>query len=66
MLETFVQLDRFTGTCYRAANWIQVGTTQGYSLYSDGRRKAIPSKAIFVYPLSKKFRQVLCGRPVSI
>ena len=28
-LETFVDRDRFRGTCYRAANWIRVGQTQG-------------------------------------
>jgi hypothetical protein len=61
MLETFVQLDRFTGTCYRAANWIQVGTTNGYSLYSAKKAKN-PEKAIFLYPLRKDFRRVLCRR----
>jgi hypothetical protein len=60
LLETFVQLDRFRGTCYRAANWIQVGTTQGYSLYGKEHKKSVPAKAIFVYPLHRNFRQVLC------
>lgn len=60
LLETFVQMDRFRGTCYRAANWIQVGTTQGYSLYSQEHKKSVPAKAILVYPLRKNFRQVLC------
>lgn len=32
LLETFVQLDRFKGTCYKAANWVQIGKTEGYSL----------------------------------
>lgn len=59
MIETFVQLDRFTGTCYRAANWVQVGSTNGYSLYSAAKAKN-PEKAIFLYPLRKDFRRVLC------
>ena len=60
LFETFVQLDRFRGTCYRAANWIQVGTTQGYSLYGREHKKSVPAKAILVYPLRKNFRQILC------
>jgi hypothetical protein len=60
LLETFVQLDRFAGTCYKAANWIQLGTTIGYSLYGNKTKKGIPQKAVFVYPLSKAFRSVLC------
>ncbi|GAB7058111.1 hypothetical protein JCM16163A_48600 [Paenibacillus sp. YK5] len=31
MLETFVDQERFRGVCYRAANWIRVGQTQGRS-----------------------------------
>ena len=60
LLETFVQLDRFSGTCYRAANWIQVGTTKGYSLYGKEHQNSVPAKAILVYPLRKNYRQVLC------
>lgn len=29
LLETFVELPRFTGTAYKAANWQRVGVTQG-------------------------------------
>ena len=60
LLETFVQLDLFKGTCYRAANWIEVGITQGYSLYGEKRRKRITEKSIFLYPLCKNFRKILC------
>ena len=59
LLETFVQLDRFKGTCYQAANWIEVGKTEGYSLFSSYKRYAI-AKAIYVYPLRKNFRRQLC------
>lgn len=64
LLETFVQLDRFTGTCYKAANWIRLGTTDGYSLYGKKQKKQVPDKAIFVYPLTRKFRERLCGSGV--
>jgi hypothetical protein len=60
LLETFVQLDRFAGTCYTAANWIQLGTTSGYSLYDTAAKKRVPTKALFVYPLSRRFRKILC------
>jgi hypothetical protein len=61
LLETFVQLDRFTGTCYKAANWIRLGTTDGYSLYGKKQKEQVPSKAVFVYPLTRKFREILCS-----
>jgi hypothetical protein len=61
LLETFVQLDRFTGTCYKAANWIPLGTTSGYSLYDTKEKSRVPRKAVFVYPLTKRFLKVLCS-----
>ena len=59
LMETFVNLDRFKGTCYKAANWISIGTTEGYSLVSEYRKRASP-KGIFVYPLCRDFREQLC------
>jgi len=58
-IETFVDRDRFAGTCYRAANWIYLGDTKG--LGKDSRDK-IPNrsiKAIFGYPLTRNFRKAL-------
>ncbi len=60
LLETFVGLEKFKGTCYRAANWIQIGVTEGYSLYPRYKNRA-ETKGIFVYPLDKNFRKILCG-----
>ena len=60
LLETFVQIDRFRGTCYRAANWIHVGRTKGYSLYNKYKKKS-PTKNVYVYPLCNDFRKKLCG-----
>jgi hypothetical protein len=64
LLETFVQQDRFSGTCYRAANWIDVGSTGGYSYFSI-QKKNIAPKTIFLYPLCKNFREVLCRPLIS-
>lgn len=58
LLETFVQTDRFKGTCYRAANWIEIGKTDGYSLYAKYKKKS-PAKSVYVYPLTKDFQKRL-------
>ena len=46
LLETFVQQNRFSGTCYRAANWIDVGSTGGYSYFSKQKKIIAPKTAI--------------------
>jgi len=60
LLETFVQLPRFTGTCYQAANWTFLGQTTGRGKLDTHHQALLPKKAIWVYPLSKNFRQILC------
>ena len=59
LLETFVERDRFEGTCYRAANWVEVGTTAGRGRMDRHERKAETVKLCFVYPLHKSFRRAL-------
>jgi len=56
LLETFVEAERFTGTCYRAANWTCVGRTQGRGKPGDHRLGQVPVKTVWVYPLAKDFR----------
>jgi Druantia protein DruA len=59
LLETFVDTERFSGTCYRAANWQCIGETRGRGKY-DRLNQALNSvKAVFVYPLSQDFREAL-------
>ena len=60
LLETFVDRDRFRGTCYRAANWIRVGQTQGRTRNGARGAPSAPVKDVYVYPLSKNFREELC------
>ena len=50
-LETFVERDRFAGTCYRAANWQRVGTTTGRSRQDRDHTTRVPCKDIFLYRL---------------
>jgi hypothetical protein len=59
LLETFVQSDRFRGTCYKAANWVHVGKTQGRGKLDVSHRHAQPIKDVWLYPLHRQFRQVL-------
>ena len=60
LLETFVQLPNFKGTCYRAANWIEVGTTKGYGIGREQKARST-TKALFLYPLKRNFRKILCN-----
>jgi hypothetical protein len=60
LLETFVEAERFAGTCYRAANWTCVGQTQGRGKLGDHRLGQVPIKTVWVYPLAKDFRAQLC------
>lgn len=64
LLETFVQPDRFRGTCYRAANWIQVGQTTGRTRQSRRQRDNLvhaPRKDIYLYPLTSDVHRQLCS-----
>jgi hypothetical protein len=59
LMETYVQRDRFKGTCYRAANWEHVGTTKGRGRQDRQRSHAVPIKDVYVYPLCGNVREEL-------
>lgn len=59
LLETFVEKERFKGTCYKAANWIQVGETTGRSRNDRYTNLQVPIKEIYLYPLYRHFREAL-------
>jgi Druantia protein DruA len=61
LLETFVEIPRFSGASYRAANWVLVGQTQGRGKLEKNHRQVAPLKEIWLYPLHPCFRQVLCA-----
>jgi len=61
LLETFVQWPRFRGTCYQAANWTRLGLTQGRGKLDTHKTARLPKKAIWVLPLRRDFRHVLCA-----
>jgi len=56
LVESFADTAHVTGTCYRAANWIQIGRTQGRGSRERFNKKTLSPKAIFVYPLVSDFR----------
>jgi hypothetical protein len=60
-LETFVDPDRFRGTCYRAANWVALGLTTGRGKNDQTHRPNRSIKMVLGYPLTRRFRQLLCG-----
>jgi len=61
LLETFVHATRYRGTCYRAANWVDVGVTQGRGKLDRKKQRALPVKRIFLYPLDPSFRDRLAA-----
>jgi hypothetical protein len=61
-LETFVDPERgFTGTCYRAANWIYLGKTTGRGKADHTGKPNRSLKYVFGYPMREDFREVLCA-----
>jgi hypothetical protein len=60
LVETFVEQERFKGTCYKAANWVHIGETQGRGKLDRKKLKLLAVKDIWVYPLDKSFREKLC------
>ena len=59
LLETYVETDRFRGTCYKAANWIHVGQTQGRGKLDRYQQRSLPRKEVFLCPLQRRFRKNL-------
>ncbi len=59
LLETFVDEERFTGGCYKAANWLRVGLTQGRGKLDRRHEAKLPPKSVWLYPLTKTFRRTL-------
>lgn len=62
LLETFVEKQRFAGTCYKAANWVCVGDTKGRGKLDVKNEYKLPVKSVWLYPLCRNFREELCRR----
>jgi hypothetical protein len=59
LLESFVEVGRFRGTCYRAANWVYVGRTKGRTRNDRYDCIRVPEKDVYLYPLMSRFREIL-------
>ena len=68
LLETFVDQDKYKGTCYRAANWHYVGETSGFGKVGVTYQYHGNKKGVFLYPLKKNFRQLMgcTGKPLRV
>jgi len=60
LLETFVEKQRYGGTCYRAANWIEVGETKGRGRQDKNNQQAATVKKVLLYALDKDACGLLC------
>jgi hypothetical protein len=65
LLETFVEQNRFKGTCYKAANWVKVGQTKGTAKHGHDHIVHGNIKDVFLYPLGKNFRRKLTRLPLQ-
>ena len=61
LVETFVERERFAGTCYRAAGWVPVGATTGRGRNAPRRALRGPVKEVYLRPLRADFRRRLCA-----
>jgi hypothetical protein len=61
LLETFVDLEKYRGTCYKAANWVLLGETAGRGRMDRYHQHPSSPKRIYIYPLRRDFRAILCG-----
>ena len=59
LLETFVDTERFRGTCYRAANWVKLGHTTGRGKNDLTHQPNRSIKEVLALPLHRRFRQLL-------
>jgi len=58
-LETFVDPERFRGTCYRAANWVMLGRTTGRGKDDHTNRPNRSIKEVLGLPVHRRFRELL-------
>jgi len=58
LVETFIDSDRYAGTCYRAAGWRQIGVT--------GKRSGKAQKQVLVRELDPRCRDILCQRQPAV
>ena len=63
LLESFVERDRFTGHCYKAANWQYAGQTVGRGKKHVRNTPGVPVKDLWLYPLRRDYLKLLQRSP---
>jgi hypothetical protein len=66
LLESFVDGGRYRGSCYRAANWQNVGRTQGRGRQDREHRCRLSEKDVYVYALGRDVRRKLCAADAEL
>jgi hypothetical protein len=62
LAETFVDIEAYAGTCYKASNWIELGKTKGFERAgTDYYEPHGRPKRLFIRPLHRKARDLLAG-----
>ncbi len=61
LMETFIDPQHYQGSCYQAANWQYVGMSSGQGLVRAGKSYRTSAKKIFLKPLVKNYRDLLCS-----
>jgi SRSO17 transposase len=59
LLETFVDRQRYTGTSYRAAGWVAVGSSSGYGKGAKGYAYHGERKEVYLYVVERRFRHLI-------
>ena len=59
LIESFVDTERYSGTCYQAANWLAIGKTKGRGRQDRYSESTLNRKTIYMYALDTQFRKQL-------
>jgi hypothetical protein len=63
LLESFVDRENFVGTCYKAANWLAIGQSQGRGRQDRQHLRAKSVKDIYMFALEPQFRDLMGVAP---
>jgi len=59
LIETFVDTSRYSGTCYKAANWIHIGKTKGRGRFDPRHENKQTIKDIYIHPIESDWKDIL-------
>jgi len=59
LIETFVDTSRYSGTCYKAANWQYIGKTKGRGRFDPKHENKKTIKDIYIYPIESDWKDIL-------